>query len=225
MARKLTGVLCTSGMQGPKGEKGDSYVITEKDYEEIAELVPNSLPKGGTTNQILQKKSDTDYDAEWVDNQADGKVKSVNGQTGEVNLTADDVGATTEQWVKAQGYLTQHQDLSGYVTETELENKGYLVSDDISNLASKTELQAVENKIPSLNGYATEQYVNDKVDSIDLSPYAKKTEIPTKTSQLENDSNFLTEHQSLDNYYTKSETDTQITNAINSIVNGNEVSY
>ena len=39
MPRKLIGVLQTSGMQGPKG---DSYVITEKDYEEISKLVPSA---------------------------------------------------------------------------------------------------------------------------------------------------------------------------------------
>lgn len=183
----------------------------------------NGLPKGGTAKQILQKKTDTDYDAEWVDNV--GNVESVNGQTGKVVLAASDVGATTEQWVKEQGYLTEHQDLSGYVTETELNNKGYLVSADIADLASKQELQAVENKIPSLNGYATETYVDNKVGSIDFTPYAKKTEIPTKVSQLENDSGYLTQHQSLDNYYTKNETNEQISTAISAIVNGNEVSY
>ena len=34
--------------------------------------------------------------------------------------------------------------------------------------------------------------------------------IPTKTSQLTNDSGYLTEHQSLDNYYTKEQTDSSI---------------
>lgn len=34
--------------------------------------------------------------------------------------------------------------------------------------------------------------------------------VPSKLSELENDSGFLTEHQSLDNYYTKSETDNKI---------------
>ena len=34
----------------------------------------------------------------------------------------------------------------------------------------------------------------------DLSSYAAKTDIPTKVSQLENDSNFLTEHQDLSSY-------------------------
>lgn len=36
-----------------------------------------------------------------------------------------------------------------------------------------------------------------------LSEYAKKTDIPTKTSQLQNDSNFLTEHQDLSGYAEK----------------------
>ena len=41
--------------------------------------------------------------------------------------------------------------------------------------------------------------------------------IPTKTSQLTNDSGYLTEHQSLDNYYTKEQTDSSITAAMDAI--------
>lgn len=39
----------------------------------------------------------------------------------------------------------------------------------------------------------------------DLSGYAKSSDVPTKTSQLTNDSGFLTEHQSLDGYVRKRE--------------------
>lgn len=39
----------------------------------------------------------------------------------------------------------------------------------------------------------------------DLSGYAKSSDVPTKTSQLTNDSGFLTEHQSLDGYVRKGE--------------------
>ena len=67
------------------------------------------------------------------------------------------------------GYLTQHQDISG--------------------LATKSELAEVEAEIPSLDGYATEQWVENQ--------------------------NYLTEHQSLDNYYTKAQTDTAISTATN----------
>ena len=92
-----------------------------------------------------------------------------------------------------KNYLTEHQDISGkqdviedledirnkannaltevpaeYITETELDEKGYLTSE-------------------SLNGYATETFVNEKIGEI------SKTEVPTKVSQLENDAKYLTE--------------------------------
>lgn len=41
--------------------------------------------------------------------------------------------------------------------------------------------------------------------------------LPTKTSQLENDSNFLIEHQSLENYYLKTEVDTLLQSLIDKI--------
>lgn len=53
MARKLSGVLSVSGMQGPKGEKGDSYIITEKDYEEIAKLVTTDIDYLEIQNGLL----------------------------------------------------------------------------------------------------------------------------------------------------------------------------
>ena len=44
-----------------------------------------------------------------------------------------------------------------------------------------------------------------------------KPTIPTKTSQLNNDSGYLTEHQSLDNYYTKEQTDSSINTALDAV--------
>ena len=44
-----------------------------------------------------------------------------------------------------------------------------------------------------------------------------KPTIPTKTSQLTNDSGYLTEHQSLDNYYTKEQTDSSINTALDTV--------
>ena len=45
-------------------------------------------------------------------------------------------GIATESWVQSQGYLTEHQDLSGY---------------------------ALKSEIPSLDGYATEEWVNNQL--------------------------------------------------------------
>ena len=44
-----------------------------------------------------------------------------------------------------------------------------------------------------------------------------KPTIPTKTSQLTNDLGYLTEHQSLDNYYTKEQTDSSINTALDAV--------
>ena len=63
--------------------------------------------------------------------------------------------------------------------------------------SAKTE---IESEIPSLSGYATEQWVLDKhyISGVDLSDYALKSEIPTvptSNSAFTNDMGYLTEHQ------------------------------
>lgn len=80
---------------------------------------------------------------------------------------AQEIPSKVSQLENDSNFLTEVP--SEYVTETELNNKGYL-----------TEHQS-------------------------LVDYAKKSELPTKTSQLTNDSGFLTEHQSLEDYAKKSE--------------------
>ena len=68
-----------------------------------------------------------------------------------------------------------------YVTETELNAKGYLTQhQDLSAYALKTEIPTV----PSLDGYATTQYVDNAVSHIpttDLSNYYTKAETYSKT--------------------------------------------
>ena len=79
-------------------------------------------------------------------------------------------GYATQTWVQNQGYLTQHQDISG--------------------LATKLELQTVEDKIPT---------------------------IPTKVSAFENDAGYLTQHQSLANYALKSELPKNVSDLTNDV--------
>lgn len=54
----------------------------------------------------------------------------------------------------------------------------------------------------------------DAVINTALASYALKSEIPTKTSQLTNDSGFLTSHQSLSGYATQTWVTSQIQSAI-----------
>ena len=105
--------------------------------------------------------------------------------------------------------------LEGYVTETELNAKGYLTQhQDLSSYALKTE-------IPSLDGYATTEYVDNAIanvpsggGNVDLSNYYTKAETNALIPSLEG---YVTEEYvstainsipatDLSNYYTKSET-------------------
>ena len=130
-----------------------------------------------------------------------------------------------------------------------LTNKPTIPTVDVNKNYVDTQLatKADKSEIPSLEGYATETYVTNKIaeaslsgGEIDLSGYATKDElntkadissIPTKTSQLTNDSGFitlvpseyiteseldakgyLTEHQDLSDYALKTEIPTVPTN-------------
>ena len=117
------------------------------------------------------------------------------------------------------GISTGDIDLSDYVTKAELQAKldALDINIDLSPYATKEELTQAINSI-DLSSYATKS----EIPSLD--GYAKLTVLPTKVSQLENDSNYLTsvpeeyvtetelnakgyltEHQDLSSYATKSE--------------------
>ena len=94
---------------------------------------------------------------------------------------------------------------------------------DLSDYVTKSELQAKLDALDiniDLSSYATKEELTNAINSIDLSAYALKTEIPsldgyaktsdiptvpTKVSELENDSGYLTEHQDLSAYALKTE--------------------
>ena len=95
-------------------------------------------------------------------------------------------------------------------------DSGYLDEASLSNYVTKDEL-------PSMTGYATTDYVDGIVTQEASSRQASDifissivdnkawlSSVPTKTSELTNDSGFLSAHQSLSNYYTKEQTDQKI---------------
>ena len=146
-----------------------------------------------------------------------GAVDSVNGMTGDVVL---DIPSKTSQLENDSGYLTEHQSLAEYAKKSEIP--------DVSGFATKDDVSSVESKIPSLEGYATEQWVEAKgylTEHQSLENYALRSEIPTKTSDLTNDSGYLTEHQSLAAYSTTTEVQSMIDTAIAGITDAEEVSY
>jgi parallel beta-helix repeat protein len=119
-------------------------------------------------------------------------------------------------------YITKDE-LDNYITKDELERKNYLTQEDmafVNEFVTDAEVRGlIEDKADKIHehsqylteipsGYATETYVKNEIanipkEEIDLTDYALKTDIPTKTSELTNDSGFITKHQSLDEYAKK----------------------
>ena len=219
------------------------------------------------------------------------------GVSGQEDILVQDNGVTKR--IKSNE-LIDTVDLTGYATETYVQNKiaeaslsggevdlsGYATKDELSTKANKSELHSHSNKtvldgitsakvtewnnkstfdgnynsltnkptiptvdvnknyvdtqlakkantsdIPSLNGYATETYVQNKIaeaslsgGEVDLSGYATKDDlntkadkstIPTKVSQLTNDKGYLTSHQDISGKADKTYVNTELAKKAN----------
>ena len=138
-----------------------------------------------TSHQSLDNYATKDY--------VTGKIAEaqLSGGGGEIDLSGyalkseiPTVPTKVSAFTNDAGYLTEHQSLKTINGESIVGSGDITISGgstDLSNYYTKTE---IDNK-----GYLTSHQ--------SLAEYAKKSEIPTKTSQLTNNSGYLTEHQSL----------------------------
>lgn len=170
----------------------------------------------------------------------------------------------TKDELARMGYINAHQSLEHLVTKQELENKHYLTNQDISNFATNSKVEAVESRVQTLenkppvdlSNLATKQELEEvrgSQPSIDthnfvtkeelheateidysqivtheeleakhylttqnLAEYAKKTEIPNidtnsfVTKQELEAKRYLKDHQPLDGYVKKTELPPQV---------------
>lgn len=121
-------------------------------------------------------------------------------------------------------YLTEHQDLSNYALKSDLTpiSSGLsALNDEVDDLSTAMENKANKSEIPSLVGYATESYVqgytydkatiDEKVaggGTFDPTQYYNKTQTDALLDEKLDASAYTP--TDLTNYYTKSETNSQI---------------
>ena len=164
----------TAGFATEQWVENKGYLTEHQQLKTInGETITGSgdIKVSGATETWVEEQISTKVD------RADVYVKSeidtqINNLRGEIPSTA---GLATEQWVESKGYLTQHQDLSGYVTKSE-----------ITDLVSVTDL---EN---SLQPYATETWVENKgylTEHQSLAGFATETWVENK--------GYLTQHQDI----------------------------
>ena len=193
-------------------EKGSKFLTEAQANEKYAlkSDIPN-ISNLATTTELEKRALKTDIPStETIVNKAVEKVEKKGYLTQHQSLA----GYVTESQLEGKNYLTQHQSLNGYVTETQLTEKGYLTKhQDISGLATKKAVEDVEAKVTQLeNRPVTSSYDDSEIkrEIKELKDRPVTANIDTSnfvtTTQLE-DKHYLTEHQPLTDYVTKNELD------------------
>ena len=138
------------------------------------------LDRAGTVPQT--------YDIEWLMNL--------------FSATENNVTITAEQFNEIKAAIDARKIFVGYgdVFSSSAADTNYIV------LAVSFGYYVSTYVISSVNGiYNASLSGNQIITQNDLSGYAKSSDVPTKTSQLTNDSGFITENQGLDGYVKKRE--------------------
>ena len=142
----------------------------------------------------------------------------VSAQTYAVALSAEDGTTTTTSQPTKQ--------IKDFNLKNGVSGEEDLLIQDNDSVTKRIKASEFLNVTPSLDGYATETFVINKIaeaslggGEVDLSGYATKDElstkadktaIPTKVSQLTNDTGYLTSHQDISGKADKSYVDTKL---------------
>lgn len=230
---------CCQPVLGPVENYYTKYQI-----DEMLEEIESAITSGCciTPEQVDEKIEEAisgitpcDLSDYYTKEQVDAKIPSLSGYA-------------TEQWVENKGYINQIKTINGQSligtgdieigTGGTIDLSNYYTTAETKNLVESA-VTVVEGEIPSLSGYATEQWVLDKhyisgvdlsdyathqwvedkhyITGVDLSDYALKSEIPvvpTSNTAFTNDAGYLTEHQSLSAYSTTNEVNTLINQSV-----------
>jgi hypothetical protein len=219
----------------PDGMEDEEFELVSKEYvdSQIAKIPGADLD---LSNYVKQEDIEDLATKEFVL----AKIAEAELADQDVDLSAYYTKSETETAIKAAVDEITVPDVSGFATKSELEDVqttagrnsikiqaidselmrideqlSNISIPDLSGYATKDEVAAVEAKIPSIEGLATESYVDKKVAAIVI------PEVPTKVSELENDAGYITAKDipetDLSNYYNKVETENLIAEAVKDV--------
>lgn len=177
--------------------------VTEVDdtiYNSLHELAADSSQENGFT--IVSDVSAKDLSAVYLIKQEDGKISGKLANLGDA-ITGR-VSELTNSYLATQSYVsTSVSNAVGKITSFEYK----IVSSLPSTTEGKKGVIYLVAHSGSTNNNVYDEYIflpaegstaarYEKIGTtdIDLTPYAKKTEIPTKVSQLTNDNNYTTQN-------------------------------
>ena len=211
----LTDTLTMNGTHTYIPEEDTVY----KDVELTVDVHPTErLVQTYTTNGVKTITGEFNGGEITVDVDTDTVWGHITGNiTDQTDLVDYVTGKDNEikTWVSEQGYLTEHQDLTGYATESWVTSQGYITSIP-DTYATKTWVseQGYITSIPDT--YATKSWVSEQgyLTSLSLNGYATESWVESKgyitsipetyaTKSWVSEQGYLTEHQSLDGYATE----------------------
>ena len=213
---------------------GTQWVFLSASYDSnstYSDMTQAEIDAGtSTTARLITPKMlrDNFYTEDEVDDLLDTKANAEDladvATSGSYNDLEDKptiptVPTNVSAFTNDSGYLTSHQSLSGYATETWVGQQGYLTShQDISGKADKSEMSVTtsndQTTITLKSGTSatvinTHQDISDKANSADLATVATSGSyndlsdkptiptIPTNVSSFTNDVGYLTQHQDI----------------------------
>lgn len=161
-----------------------------------------SVTKNGTTISVV--KGSTFLTSHQS---LDGYVNAISVSGSGNAITSVSKSGKGITFTKGATFLTSHQSLANYYTKSSVDS--LLSGKSATSHTHSVKINGVTKTIAATGGTAVDlgTYLTSHQS---LADYAKKSEIPTKVSQLTNDKGYLTSHQSLTNYYTKSETNNKL---------------
>ena len=151
-----------------------------------------------------------------------GFITSANIPTKTSDLTNDSGFITANDIPAIPSKTSDLTNDSGFITSSALPTKtsdltndsGFITANDIPAIPSKT------SDLTNDSGFITSSALPTKTsDLTNDSGFITSSAIPSNVSAFTNDAGYLTQHQSLANYYTKSETDAAISTAIGGAMN------
>lgn len=210
------------GKDGTGSSTGEENVIESIKVNGVAQTVADDKSVDITVPTI-------DVDKNYVDTELAKKANAnhthttVNGHTVESNVPVDAKftdtvydDSTIKEELTKKANSSDIPSLDGYVTDEELNAKGYLTShQDISGKVDKVKGKSLiaDTEIERLK--SVKNYDDTEIKT-ELTKKANSTDIPTKVSGLQNDSNYQTDTDvttTLTPYATKTYVGEQISNA------------
>ena len=194
-----------------------------------ARINSGTITLGG--NSIVPLTASSNLDATKLVGNVPSATKAIQDGNGDVIVDTyakkTDIpslsGYATQTWVQNQGYLKEHQSLAEYALKTEIPivpTKVSAFENDAGYLTSHQSLKDYATKSwVQKQGYLTQhQDISGLATKLELQTVENKIPtIPTKVSAFENDVGYLTQHQSLANYALKSELPKNVSDLTNDV--------